>query len=73
METTPTEPKPYPHEILTRKELAARLKMSLRGIDLLQSKGLPHFKLGKPSRFIFEDVLEWLKAGNAQDLRHTLK
>jgi len=48
-------------EIHTRTELAQRLKCSKRHLDGLLHKGLPHFMLGRSRRFIFSEVIAWLK------------
>ena len=48
-------------EILTRTELAGRLKCSKRHLDKLQHQGMPCIMLGRSRRFIFTEVLAWLK------------
>jgi excisionase family DNA binding protein len=48
-------------KMLTKKELAAKLKLSIPTIDRLMKKGMPFFKIGKSVRFDEEIVNEWLK------------
>lgn len=48
-------------KMLTKKELAAKLKLSIPTIDRLMKKGMPFFKIGKSVRFEEEEVLKWLK------------
>lgn len=48
-------------EIHTRRELAQRLKCSVRHLDGLLHSGLPSIRLGKSRRFIFSEVVAWLK------------
>lgn len=51
-------------EILTRTELAARLKCSLRHVDALQSRGMPVLRLGRCRRYVLLDVLAWIRRRN---------
>ena len=51
-------------DILTRKELASRLRCSLRKIDHLQAQGLPVLRLGRSRRFILPEVIAWLRRVN---------
>jgi excisionase family DNA binding protein len=49
--------------LLTKRELARRLRLSLRTIDAwMRTKHLPYIKAGKTVRFRWEDVLEKLNA-----------
>jgi len=48
-------------EILTKKELAKLLKVTVRTIDRLRGEGMPSFKVGNQVRFDKEDVKDWLK------------
>ncbi|MBI3871008.1 MAG: helix-turn-helix domain-containing protein [Verrucomicrobia bacterium] len=58
---SPTEPSH--DEILTKKELALRLKVTPRTIENLQRRGaLPFTKIGKIVRFSWHDVLAHLNA-----------
>lgn len=50
-------------ELLTIKELAIKLKLSISKIEKDMVKGLPHHKLGKSIRFDLDKVLEWYKKG----------
>jgi len=50
-----------PKDYESKKELAARLGVSVRTIDNLQARGLPHLKLTrKLTRFPRAAVNEWL-------------
>ena len=52
-------------ELITRKELAERLKVSERTIDIWRSeKGLPFTKISRFIRFDIEAVNEWIKKQN---------
>lgn len=58
-------------DILTPKELAARLKVkvnwiyeSSRARGRFGGKPLPVLRVGKYLRFCWPDVVEWLRAGN---------
>ncbi len=48
-------------ELLTKKELARRWKVSERTISNLQNEGLPKRYLGKSIRFDYEEVSTWAK------------
>lgn len=48
--------------LLTKKELAKNLKISLRTVDRLMTSGIPYIKIGKSVRFDFEAVMEWFKS-----------
>lgn len=48
-------------KMLTRKEIAKELNVSLPTLDLLRKKGLPELKVGKVVRFNKEDVFKWFK------------
>ena len=48
--------------MITKKELATKLKFSERTIDRLRKDGLPCIKLRTGTvRFDFDIVMEWLK------------
>jgi len=47
--------------ILTKKELAEKLKISTRTIDRMIRRGMPKLKYEYTVRFIWEDVENWLK------------
>lgn len=47
--------------LLKRKCLAVKLNCSLRMIDNLQSAGMPCVFIGRSRRFVFSEVLAWLK------------
>lgn len=49
--------------MLTKKQLAEKLKVSVYTIDRLRKKGLPAVKVGSNIRFDYEDVAKWLKEG----------
>jgi excisionase family DNA binding protein len=49
--------------LLTKKELAARLKVTVRTVENWQRRGvLPYIKIGKVVLFEYSEVLEFLKA-----------
>jgi excisionase family DNA binding protein len=49
-------------DLLTKRELARRLRLSLRTIDAwMRTKHLPYIKAGKTVRFRWEDVLSKLQ------------
>ena len=47
--------------MLTKKELAEELKISIPTIDRQLKLGMPHVKIGKAVRFEKEEVIRWLK------------
>lgn len=47
--------------LLTRQGLATALSCSLRKIDHLQTMGMPCLFVGRARRFIFAEVVAWLK------------
>lgn len=47
--------------MLTKKELAEKLKVSEITVDRMIANGLPKIKVGRQNRFIYEDVLEYFK------------
>lgn len=48
-------------EILTRKQLADRLKCSTRHLDAQVGRGMPSLMLGRTRRFILPEVVAWLR------------
>lgn len=52
-------------EILTRKELMRRLKVGKDKVTKWTEEGMPYFRTAEGSRghlrFVWEDVLEWLR------------
>lgn len=48
-------------ELLTADELAARLKVPKRWVYTNSQQGLPTIKVGHYSRFLFSDVLRYLR------------
>ena len=60
---SPTETLTASDEILDKRELASRLKLSVRTVDCYMRQGkLPFCKLGKTVRFRWLHVLEKLSA-----------
>lgn len=49
-------------DILTRKELADKLKVSAQTIATWETKGLPVIRNGQIVRYDFDDVAVWLKS-----------
>lgn len=47
--------------MITKKELADKLHVSVSTIDRLMVKGLPVVKIGNAVRFEYEPVVEWIK------------
>ncbi len=47
--------------MITKKELANKLNVSLSTIDRLMVNGVPFVKIGKSVRFEYEAVVEWIK------------
>ena len=47
--------------MLTRNELAEKLKVHVNTIDRYVKKGMPCIKVSGAVRFIDEDVMEWLR------------
>lgn len=58
-------------EILNKKELAERLKVSPRTIGTLQSEGLPVVKIGTRTLFNYEKVLLWIDGREIKSSRNT--
>lgn len=48
-------------ELLTVKEVAQYLRVSIRQVYRLIDDGLPSFKVGKYHRFRKEDIDNWMK------------
>jgi len=56
-------PTPDPNGFLTKRELAVRLKMTVRTVENWQRRGiLPYMKIGKVVRFHWPEVIQHLKA-----------
>lgn len=47
--------------MLTKKELAEELKISIPTIDRQLKLGMPCVKIGKAVRFELDEVVKWLK------------
>lgn len=50
--------------MLNKKDLAARLSISVSMVNKLLAKGMPHIKIGKSVRFDYDEVLTWIKERN---------
>jgi hypothetical protein len=46
---------------LTKQQLAAHLQVTARWIELQQSLGLPHMRMGGMNRYILSEVEAWLR------------
>lgn len=47
--------------LLTKKDVATLLNLSVSMINKLMTKGLPYIKIGKSVRFDEESILNWIK------------
>ena len=56
-------PGPLPSELLTKKELALKLKISTRKIEM--DPKLPRIQWGRNVRYDWREVMEYLKGGTA--------
>ena len=66
-------PPAFPHELLTKKEVAARAKVTTRTIENWTRAGvIPVIKVKKVTLFCWDDVVKHLKA-NHQICRRTLR
>ena len=53
---------PEATEVLTRAELADRLRISEDQVDLMRKRGeIPSFRIGRLPRFLWHEVLEVLR------------
>lgn len=52
--------------LLNRNQLARELNVSLRMVDKLQLEGMPCIYVGRVRRFIFTEVVAWLKRKGAR-------
>ena len=62
--------------LLTREQLADRLQISKRQVELMESAGLPTIRFGKGGclvRHSWPDVKEWLTAETERHLQSTRK
>ena len=53
--------------MLTKKELADQLKISIPTIDRQLKLGMPCIKIGKAVRFELDEVIKWLKGQQDPD------
>ena len=54
--------------MLTKKELADELRISIPTIDRQLKLGMPHVNIGKAVRFELDEVVKWLKdKGNEEN------
>ena len=47
--------------LITRKKLKIRLGCSFRTIDKMQTEGCPKIMIGSSPRFLWSEVLPWLR------------
>ena len=47
--------------VLTRTQLAKKIKVSYKSICRWEKDGLPHIRMGKRPRFNYDDVIKWFK------------
>ena len=53
---------PSPSLLLTKKQLAEHLSISIRSIDnFMNNEGLPFYKMGRSVRFRLDDVAAWMQ------------
>lgn len=56
-------PRPVPDELLTRHELAAAMRVSLRTVDAMRAEGMPAVTWGRRLvRFRLRDAMAWAEA-----------
>jgi hypothetical protein len=48
-------------DAMTRKKLMVRLDCALSTVSKMQSEGCPHFMIGTSPRFMWSEVLPWLR------------
>lgn len=48
--------------LITKKELATQLNVSISTINNKMKNGMPYVKIGKSVRFDLDDVIKYLKA-----------
>ena len=48
-------------KLLTTKELASELQVTIQSIYNWKAKGMPFIKVGSQNRYILADVIEWLQ------------
>ncbi|WP_390896894.1 helix-turn-helix domain-containing protein [Rubinisphaera margarita] len=48
--------------LLTRAQLAKRLRVSQPTVKGLTDQGMPHIRIGRQFRYDYGEVLKWLKA-----------
>ena len=51
-------------DLMTEKELAARLRLSRSTIWKLRRQGLPFIRAGRGIRYLWNDIDVWLKTGD---------
>lgn len=52
--------RPVPDELLTRRELAEAMRVSLRTVDAMRAEGMPAVSWGRRLiRFRLRDAMEW--------------
>ena len=68
MSTTPHTQTRQASELITKTELAKRLKVSTRTIDLwVNENRIPKIKINSSARFDWDDVLDALKNQNQKE------
>ena len=68
MSTTQTNKAGQVSELITKTELAKRLKVSTRTIDLwVNENRIPKIKINSSARFDWDDVLDALKEQNGKE------
>lgn len=49
-------------ELLTKKVLALKLKISSRSIGVYEKIGLPYLKIGNLHRYLYSDCIRWMES-----------
>lgn len=63
--------RPITDKLMTRKDLAAFLRVTTRTVDNLRAEGLPTIMVGASPRFDIEQVKSWLKEKKVEVARET--
>lgn len=56
--------------VMTKKEVAAFFQVSIPTLEAMMCDGLPYFKRGQVVRFLYSQVVDWIKTKTEKNESH---
>lgn len=59
-------------KVMTKKEVAAFFQVSIPTLEAMMFDGLPYFKRGQVVRFLYSQVVDWIKTKTEKSASRTV-